>query len=487
MIMKKLSLLLFALILMGAARAAVRLPHVLSDGMVLQQQSSARLWGQATPGATVTVTASWDGGKPVRAKVSGDGRWEVRLVTPAASFTPRTITVTEGKGPEVTLRDVLIGEVWVCAGQSNMEFPVKGFGNCPLKDYNEVVSEASRYDGIRFLKIPSVMSSKPLDDAPCRWRSADVAHVGDCSAVGYFFARQLRSVLNIPVGLILANKGGTRVESWLDQANLERATREPLDSMVMTRKFPYDYDYPLLWGNGTFHPILNYTVKGILFYQGCSNVGAPGNEYSDRLALLVSQWRRDFGEGNIPFYFVQLAPYADNGDPRGTQRALLEEQQMRAADIIPNSGLVCTNDCVYPWEQGQIHPCNKKPVGDRLGWLALEKTYHQEGLQAESPRFDTMFIQGDTCFIRLKDTYGGISRYQDIEGFEVAGADKVFHRATAGHFWVPGHDPRNETIYVVSPEVPKPVAVRYCFRNFQIGNLGGNSGLPLFPFRTDNW
>lgn len=488
--MKKLSLLVLALAVLGSARAAVRLPHVLSDGMVLQQQSSARLWGWATPGATVSVTASWNGGKTVTAKAAKDGKWEARVSTPAASFTKQTITFTEnkdGKGGKVTLHDVLIGEVWVCAGQSNMEFPVKGFGNCPLKDYNNVVAEASRYDGIRYVKIPSVKSTKPLDDAQCSWKAADVDNVADCSAVGYFFARQLRSALNIPVGLILANKGGTRVESWLDKANLEKYTKETLDSTEMTRKFQYDYLYPLLWGNGTFHPILNYTVKGIIFYQGCSNVGDPSNQYSDRLSLLVNQWRRDFGEGNIPFYFVQLVPYADGGDPNGTQRAYLEEQQMRAADIIPNSGLICTNDCVYPWEQNQIHPSNKKPVGDRLGWLALEKTYNKKGFEAESPRFDSMFIQGDTCFIRLKNTYGGISRNSDIEGFEVAGSDKVFRKATAGHFWVPGNDPRNETIYVISPDVKEPVAVRYCFRNFQIGNLGGNNGLPLFPFRTDNW
>ena len=485
--MKKLSLFVMALALLGSARAAVRLPHVLSDGMVLQQQSSARLWGWAIPGSTVSVTASWSNGKTVTAKASKDGKWEAWVATPAASYTPQTITFAEGKGPKVTLRDVLIGEVWVCAGQSNMEFPLKGFDNCPLKDYNNVVAEAPGYDGIRFVKIPSVKSSKPLDDAQCQWKAAGVDNVSDCSAVGYFFARQLRSALNIPVGLILANKGGSRVESWLDKANLEAHTQEPLDSMEIVRRFPQDWVMPLLWGNGTFHPILNYTVKGIIFYQGCSNVGDPGNQYSDRLALLVNQWRRDFGEGNIPFYFVQLAPYADGNDPNGTARALLEEQQMRAADIIPNSGLICANDCTEPWETDQIHPRNKKPVGDRLGWLALEKTYGKRGFQAESPRFDRMFIQGDTCFIRLKNTYGGISRYHDIEGFEVAGPDKVFHKATAGHFWSPGNDPRNETVFVSSPEVKDPVAVRYCFRNFQIGNLCGNNGLPLFPFRTDKW
>lgn len=485
--MKRLSVLVLALAVLAVSHAAIRLPHVLGDGMVLQQRTSVRLWGWATPGSTVTVKTSWNGGKIYVAKTQKDGKWQTTVPTPAATNTLQTIIVTEGKTSKVTLRNVLIGEVWVCAGQSNMEFPLKGFNNCPLKDYNDVVSEASRYDGIRFVKIPSVKSSTPLDDAQCQWKAANVDNVADCSAVGYFFARQLRQALGIPVGLILANKGGSRVESWLDKANLEAHTQEPLDSMEIVRRFPQDWVMPLLWGNGTFHPILNYTVKGIIFYQGCSNVGAPGNQYSNRLALLVNQWRRDFGEGNIPFYFVQLAPYCDGDGPDGTSRAYLEEQQLRAADIIPNCGVICANDCVYPWEAHQIHPCNKKPVGDRLGWLALEKTYGKCNYQAESPRFDRMFVQGDTCFVRLKNTYGGISRQSGIEGFEVAGSDKVFHKAVAGQFWVPSNDPRNECIYVVSPEVKAPVAVRYCFRNFQIGNLHGNNDLPLFPFRTDNW
>ena len=483
--MRKLSIFIVALLTCASSRATIRLPHVLSDGMVLQQQDSARLWGWATPGSTVTINPSWKSGKPYVAKVRKDGKWQVSVPTPIASFTPQAITFAEGKSSKVTLRDVLIGEVWVCAGQSNMEFPVRGFDNCPLKDYNNVVAEAPRYDGIRYVKVPSRKSATPLDDTPCHWAAADIDNVAECSAVGYFFARQLRVALGVPIGLVLANKGGSRVESWLDEDNLREHTDEPTDSVEITKKYTTDWVQPLLWGNGTFHPILPYTVKGIIYYQGCSNVGAPGNQYSDRLALLVKQWRRDFGKGDIPFYFVQLVPYADGDDPNGTQRALLEEQQTRAADIIPNSGLICANDLAFPWEVNQIHPSNKKPVGDRLGWLALNKTYGVTGLRALSPRFESMMVRGDTCYVRLRDTYGGISPWAGIEGFEVAGADKVFHKAKAGLFF--SSDERNQSVYVYSPEVKTPVAVRYCFRNFQVGNLRGNSDLPLFPFRTDKW
>jgi len=463
-------------------QAKVRLPHLVSDGMVLQQQSEARLWGWDQPGKTVRVSVSWSS-DVYTVRTARDGKWQVKVKTPKAGYTPLSVTFDDGE--KTTINGLLSGEVWVCAGQSNMEFPVRGFGNCPLKDYNEVVSTASDVRGIHFVKIPSVMRTKPQDDADCQWKTVDVNTVEDCSAVGYFFARKVSSVAKVPVGLILANKGGSRVESWLDADNLKKYTQEELDSGKMVKKFPYDYLRPLLWGNGTFHPILNYTVKGILYYQGCSNVGAPGNEYSDRLKLLVEQWRRDFGEGEIPFYFVQIAPYIYGDGADGISGALLREQQERAASIIPNSALVCTNDLVYPWERNQIHPCQKQPVGERLAFLALNRNYGFKSIKCESPVYKSMFVEGDTCYVSIDKTYGGISRYDDIEGFEVAGADKIFHRAVAGHFWVAGQDRRNETIFVTSPEVKQPKYVRYCFRNFELGNLKNCANLPLMPFRTD--
>lgn len=473
---------LAALVLPLMGQAKVRLPHLVSDGMVLQQQSEARLWGWDQPGKTVRVSVSWSS-DVYTVRTARDGKWQVKVKTPKAGYTPLSVTFDDGE--KTTINGLLSGEVWVCAGQSNMEFPVRGFGNCPLKDYNEVVTTASDVRGIHFVKIPSVMRTEPQDDADCQWKAVDVNTVEDCSAVGYFFARKVSSVANVPVGLILANKGGSRVESWLDADNLKKYTQEELDSGKMVKKFPYDYLRPLLWGNGTFHPILNYTVKGILYYQGCSNVGAPGNEYSDRLKLLVEQWRRDFGEGEIPFYFVQIAPYIYGDGADGISGALLREQQERAASIIPNSALVCTNDLVYPWERNQIHPCQKQPVGERLAFLALNRNYGFKSIKCESPVYKSMFVDGDTCYVSIDKTYGGISRYDDIEGFEVAGADKIFYRAVAGHFWVAGQDRRNETIFVTSPEVKQPKYVRYCFRNFELGNLKNCANLPLMPFRTD--
>ncbi len=465
-----------AMTVMGA-QAKVRLPHMIGDNMVLQQNTEARLWGWDKPGKKVKVTPTWNN-ETYTAKTGDDGKWMVKVKTPAASYTEYSITFDDGD--RVTINGVVCGEVWVCAGQSNMEMPVKGFGNCPVEGYNLAVTDAVNSKGVHYVKIPSVMSMTPLEDADCEWKVCNPNTVGEASATGYFFARLLSRTLNIPVGLVMANKGGTRVESWLTRDNLQRYTQETLDSLEMVKRFEWDYHRPLLWGNGTFNPILNYTVKGILFYQGCSNVGDPGNQYSDRLALLVKQWRSQFGLGDIPFFFVQIAPYYYDDDVNGISGALLREQQFRASQIIPNSAIVCTNDLAYPWETQQIHPCQKQPVGERLAFHALNKTYGMTSIMCESPSFKDMTINEDTCFVHLQNDYYGISRYEDIQGFEVAGDDRVFHKANAYYYWTKG-------IIITCPEVKKPVAVRYCFRNFQLGNVANQALLPLFPFRTDQW
>ncbi len=482
--MNKLTLLGAFCAVMMTGNAKVRLPQMISDGMVIQQLTEVRLWGWAQKGRTVTVTPSW-GAQPQQAVADKDGRWMVKVKSPEASFTPLSITFSDGE--PLTVSNILSGEVWVCAGQSNMEMPVKGFGNCPVEGYNDVVLDAANNPGVRSLKIPSIMRMLPQDDAQCAWKTCSPATVGDFSATGYFFARLVSRTLKIPVGIIEANKGGSRVESWLTKENLQKYTSEPTDSMgIVNFKPQYDYQRALLWGNGTFNPILNYTVKGILFYQGCSNVGDPGNQYSERLKLLVEQWRSQFGLGDIPFYFVQIAPYAC-GDVNGDWSARLQEQQYRAQQIIPNSSLVCTNDLVYPYETTQIHPTQKRQVGERLAYTALSRDYGVEGLWYKSPSYKDMVVKGDTVYLHLQDDYGAMNRFEDLQGFEVAGADRVFHPAKASHFWQPGGGYWDEAIIISSPEVKAPVAVRYCFRNFQLGNVGNAAGLPLFPFRTDEW
>ena len=466
-------------------QAKVKLPHLISDNMVIQQQTDVRLWGWTKPGKKVVVTTSWTEHRS-ETKADKQGRWLLTVKSPKASYTPLSITFDDGDGV-VTINNVLAGEVWVCAGQSNMEMPVKGFGQCPVENYNMEVINAAGPCQVRSAKIPSIMRMTPQEDAETEWRECGPQTVGEFSATGYFFAQLVNKALNIPIGLIEANKGGSRVESWLTKENLEKYTNEPTDTMgIVNFKKEWDYHRALVWGNGTFNPILNYTVKGILFYQGCSNVGDPGDQYSQRLKLLVEQWRTQFKLGEIPFYFVEIAPFhydnvdADNG-------AKLREQQYKASKIIPNSGLVCTNDCVYPYESTQIHPTQKQKVGQRLAILALNKTYGMDKIICESPSYKDMKVKNDTVMLHFNNECGGMSRFTDIKGFEVAGADKVFHEAKAEHFWQPGGDYWDECVILTCPAVQKPIAVRYCFKNWQLGNLANQGGLPLFPFRTDEW
>ncbi len=470
--------MLFALAcVLTGVQAKVKLPHIICDNMVIQQNTDVRLWGTAAPGATVNVAVSW-GGDGYNAKADGQGKWLLTVKSPKADGRRLSISFDDGDGA-VSVENVLAGEVWVCAGQSNMEIQLRGFDNCPIEGYNEVVAGARADSLIHFVKIPSRMSATPLDDADCHWHQCSPATVGDASATGYFFAKTLTRATGVPVGLIIAAKSGSKVECWLTEENIRKYTGEPVDSAKIANKYKIDSRRPILWGNATFNPILRYTVKGILFYQGCSNVGDLGNQYSDRLALLAKQWRQQFGLGDIPFYLVEIAPYIYEG-VNGTRAARLREQQLRASRIIPNSGIVSTNDCVYPWEMKQIHPAQKRPVGERLAYQALNKTYGMGTILCESPSFKELTISNDTCYVKLENTYGGMNRMEGIEGFEVAGADKVFHKATAAYNGGKG-------VIITCPEVKAPVAVRYCFKNFQTGNFANMAGLPLIPFRTDKW
>jgi len=482
--MKKIFLLAACAFTAVGLQAKVTLPYVMGDNMILQQDTEARLWGKTTA-KEVAVTVSWNN-ETYKAKVSKNGDFMVKVKTPKADNTPLSITFDDGD--KTTLRNVKAGEVWVCAGQSNMEMPMKGFGNCPVEGYNDEIVDAAQYKNVHFVKIPSVMRMTPQwNSEPTEWKSVSPETIGEASATGYFFAQVVNKALDVPVGLIMANKGGSRVESWLTAENLKKYTDEPLDTMGIVKGHEWDYHRQLVWGNGTFNPILNYTVRGILFYQGCSNVGNPGNQYSERLKLLVEQWREQFGLGEIPFYFVEIAPYRYDDDDAKTSGALLREQQFRAAQIIPNSALVSTNDLVYPYEPTQIHPCQKRQVGRRLAYLALNKTYGMKSLGCDGMSYKDMKITGNTVDLHFNNDLGAINRFEDIVGFELAGEDKVFHPAKAVHFWQHGGGYWDETVRLTSPDVDKPVAVRYCFRNFQIGNLKNAAGLPLFPFRTDNW
>ena len=470
---KSIFISLLMLMVSFSATAKVRLPHILCDNMVLQQQTDVQLWGWATPQACVSIKPSW-GSKQV-VKANKNGRWNLRVRTPKGGYTPLSITFSEGNS--ITLHNILSGEVWVCGGQSNMEMPLKGFNDCPVEGYQEAIAESGDIQGIRYAKIPATMRTIPQDDAECHWEIVNPNTANECSAIGYFFACRLHKMIDMPIGLILANKGGTRVESWLEKDYLKQHTNEPTDSANIVRQYPTEWQRPLLWGNGTFHPILNYTVRGILFYQGCSNVGQVPTIYGERLTQLIGQWRKEFQSPNLPFYFVEIAPY-NYGNTQGTDAALLRMQQQRVAQNVSNTVLIGTNDLVYPSETDQIHPCQKRQIGERLAMTAAARDYGFENIYYRCPSLDRVEIHQDSCYVYLKDTYNGIAATTSYEGFEIAGNDGVYHPAQAQYL-------HNGKFVLTSLGITKPVNVRYCYHNFQLGTVKNQAGLPLLPFSTN--
>ena len=474
----KTTTLLAALCLCATANATITLPDVISDNMVLQQQTDARLWGKADARATITAQAEWLD-NAVTVKADKEGRWQLTLKTPAASKQEYTIRLSENGQEQQVLSRVLIGEVWFASGQSNMEMPVAGFWNCPVRDANAVIatSAANRY--VRMAYIKQNGQTSPVEEGiQGKWQVPSPATTGGMSATAYFFAEMLQQSLDIPVGIIACAWGGSKVEGWLPESivkdypdiDIEKEQREGWKGTW------WHYYTPCIMYNGMLHPLRHYTVHGFLWYQGESNVGKH-DTYPDRLKTMVDLWRREFGgtAEQMPFYMVEIAPYGDY-DVSG---AVFRECQHHAAEIIPNSGIICTNDLVEPYEYKQIHPCEKREVGRRLAYMALNRTYGIKQIACDSPEFDRVEAHDGKLEVYFRYADEGLSPWQDIEGFEVCGADGKYYTAQA----VLNTD--HKSIIVSAPEVEQPCHVRYCFKGFQIGNLKSVRGLPVVPFRSD--
>lgn len=473
--MKKLVFAAIAASVLSPAAAKVVPSGMITDHAVLQQNSDATLWGKATPGATVTATTSWNSDK-VTAKADKDGKWSLEVKTPAATFEPQTITLSDGE--PTTISDVLIGEVWLASGQSNMQMPLMGYGGCCLKDgWNEIAAAGNWADKVRFITVPLTQSYEPKDDIEASWTLPSPETAPEYSAAAWWFAKRLANVLSVPVGIVSAAYGGAKVESWTSRELLETypdVSLDPKDIEPMVH-----YYRPMLMYNAMFLPIKDYTYKGIIWYQGCSNVSTY-ETYGERLANMVKLWRDQIGQGDIPFYQVEIAPY-DYDNPLETGKAAyLREAQWKAADVIPNYGVIGTNDLVETYERHNIHPGNKEDVGNRLGDLALNRTYGRKQFRCDPPRYKSHRIDGNTVRVAIDAPIDGVCRNCDIVGFEIAGADKVYHAVEN-----PAFDWQTNEVILTCPEVKEPVAVRYCFGDFMPGTMYGGNYLPLVPFRTE--
>lgn len=467
--------LLFSLLCTAPLCAKVKLPALMGDNMILQQQTDVKLWGTAAPNAEVRITPSWSG-QTATCRADKDGRWLLAVSTPKAGYTPHEITFDDGE--TTTLRNILIGEVWLASGQSNMEMPLKGFAGCCILDGAEDIIAAAENRGVRMFTVPKHQTYEPQAECGGSWEVSSIETAPNFSATAYHFATSLSRALRIPVGIINSSYGGATVEGWISRELLQTYPDVPLTTDSIERLHPMLR--PMLMYNAMLKPLQNYTIKGIIWYQGESNVGRH-DTYARRLADMVQLWRKGWGLGELPFYFVEIAPHAYGGD-QAEKAAYLREAQFKAQSLIPNSGMISTNDLAEPYEKHNIHPRNKTKVGRRLSYLALNLTYGLEQIHCFSPQYKSWTAKDREAWVSFDHLEMGICRNYDLRGFEVAGDDRVFH--PADNVWL--HWQINEVV-ISSKEVARPVAVRYCFRDFQPGTMIGGNELPTIPFRTDNW
>lgn len=475
--MKRITAIFALMLCMCLASEAKLVPsRLFSDGMVLQQQTDAKIWGTASPGSQITVTPSWNG-TAYRAKADKDGSWTVYVKTPAASYKAYNLTI-KGDGETLRIKDVLVGEVWFASGQSNMEMPMRGFYNCPVENALEYICAPAATEKIRMFTVPIKQSYEPLTEVESEWKGAESETIPDMSATAYFFARKVNEMLDIPVGIVSCAYGGARIESWTPKEILETypdedLSRDRIESMV-------HYLRPYLAYNAMFNPTKGYTAKGFIWYQGCSNVGKH-EQFVERMTTLVNHWRECWGdtEAKMPFYMVELAPYRNKPYTPTSYYALLRQAQHEAAKSIPNCGVIVTNDLVRSYEMDNIHPAKKKEVGDRLAYMALNRNYGFSRVSCDSPEAVKCYRMQNSCelAVELTNAENGLNRWMEIEGLEVAGSEGIFYPVTYAYF-----EGYPKVLRIRSEFVHDPCEVRYGWGDFKPGNLKNIEGLPVAPF-----
>lgn len=457
---------LISINLLSSLRADTKIPSILGSHMVLQRNAPITLWGWDNSGQKVTVSLGND-----TASVTTDeqGQWRVEL-KPLKAGGPHKIEIQGSSS--ITLEDILIGEVWLCSGQSNMEWTVRASLN-PKEEASN-----GNHPQIRHIKFPHRPSAKPEDDIPSDgWKIATPETVPNFTAVGYFFGRKLQAELDVPVGLIGSNWGGTRIEPWTPPVGFKSvpALKDISDNLT---NFPavnngrVNHQTPLALYNGMIHNFRHLNFRGAIWYQGESNRG-DGMLYHEKMKALIQGWRSVFNNDDMPFYFVQLAPFRYGG----SEMALPEIWEAQTATLsLPYTGMAVTTDIS---NLNDIHPKNKQDVGKRLALWALAKTYGQEDLVYSGPLYKSHKVNGATIEISFDHANGGLTSSDDkpLTHFQVAGEDGEFKPAVATI--------KGDKLIVASDGIANPVHVRFGWHQLAEPNLVNGSGLPASPFRTD--
>jgi sialate O-acetylesterase len=489
--------------------AALELAPPFTDHAVLQRDVAVPVWGwDDQPGADITVSFA---GQTKRTRVNAAGTWRADLEAMPANATGADLVVTRGH-TSITLRDVVVGEVWLASGQSNMEW---GLGSSPKLFDVERTRPANPL--IRHLRVEHAGADVPATKVPhSGWQTATPDTISGFSAVGYFFAQRLSEELKVPVGLLQASWGGTAIESWIPEPVLRTHRSWPALQRTMatamqtwperyaaqpgleaawakaqednrTHGTPITMEWPrppmgpgsgftpARLFNGMIAPFAPYALRGALWYQGESNVGRH-RDYAELLPAMIGAWRATWPLGDFPFLVVQLPNFEGWDRKPGTGWAYLREAQELAVRRTPAAALAVTVDGTEPHD---LHPQDKKPVGDRLARLALARIHGVRGLADSGPAVQAVAREGAAFRVTFTRADGLKSTAPDVGGFELAGADRIFHPATARI--------EGATVIVSSPKVAEPVALRYAFRNIPDATLANAAGLPATPFRTDNW
>jgi sialate O-acetylesterase len=459
--------------------AKVTLPSILGDNMVLQQQSDVKLWGKAMAGKKITVSPSWTN-KQFQTVVNPDGRWLISISTPKAGG-PYEIKINDGD--EIILKNILIGEVWFCSGQSNMEMPMRGFEFEPVDGANDIIAMSNESTLIRMYSSDfdnkgwfRQYSKIPLEDCKGQWLVNTSENVARTSATAYYFAKYLHETLDVPVGIVVSSWGGSNIESWMSEeiikpfeVNLshlydDQEIQEPIQQR------------PCVLFNAKVAPLTNFTIKGFLWHQGESNRHNI-EQYEKMLPVMVSDYRNRWGY-DFPFYYVELAPYS-YGDADGITTGYFREMQLRLMAAIPNSGMACTADI---GSHDFIHPKNKADVGKRLAYWALANDYGRKQIGHRTPTYKSMEVKEGKAYITFENAPGKIHPINTpLKSFEIAGTDRIFHPAKAMV------NLTTKQLLVWRDDIPEPVAVRYAFRDYAEASIFDYYGLPVAPFRTDNW
>lgn len=462
--MKRIFFSLFlAFVLSSSLYARIILPAVFSDNMVLQQNAEVAIWGWSEPAETVKIVPEWNTKDTIKVKANSSAVWKTTLKTTGAGG-PYTIRILGSS--MVELKNVMLGEVWICSGQSNMEWSV----NHTILNGEEDAANANN-PNIRIFHVQKIGSEFPQNNCFATWTVSSPQTMRATSSVGYFFARELQKKLNVPVGIIVSAWGGTPAEVWIEKSRIDND--EVLNKGKINMKTEW---WPGTAGalyNAMIYPLVPYGIAGAIWYQGesnCSNYPI----YSQLMKALIENWRADFKK-DFPFYLVQIAPY--NYGDKGTSEYLREQQDI-AAKTIPNTGMVVVSDLVDDIKN--IHPKNKQEVGKRLANYALAETYKQDIGAYKSPAFESMLVEKGKVKLTFSNVLTGLKcTGKTPEKFLVAGDDQKFVPATAKI--------EGSAIVLSSKQVKTPVAVRFCFDDTSMPDVFSNEGLPLAPFRTDQW